>query len=609
MSRRPHRSTRGPRSFVPPPGDVPGDAIDVGPSRDEPGEPGLLKDVRRTLRESHPLGLLAMASSLLAVTDPREADPLAAARGGSTQVPDRDELITSFLEVRRPETSALLTAIAELLDDELASRRITRELAGRPHKPPRWLRRLTPVRVERAVEMVHILGDGDNILLDVVTGTDHHLAVMVYIDHNMGTLVKDAFVVPESLEVLHGHFAELTAAEPDTTFTELDLADARTRITEAIELGAITYPPFETDTWPACRPLVEWVVRHLPEGGAGYVRPEWSEEDRDALVDRFLDSDYLTVDDVDAAENLSHVFVWFACDYGPGDPLRWSQVSVEILLTDFLHRKAIMPARTLRLGPEVLRGFVRFAHADRGIRQQLTKETLASLDHYAETYLQLIGEDAPERDSKAWVVEQLLAQGLLDEGLPDEGLGFTFDEHGMPVAMGSGMRRLLVDDVGSEEALESLSTEPLPNEPLDLSDVPEDIRPRVVSIAGLVDTCCDELLDVEHRTACRRLLANVASGDPAIFRRRSRDDTAAAAIAWVIGKANDSVASYRSDLTAKELLAWFGVSGSVSQRAETMLKAIDVPTRYGVGVHLGTPKYLVSAKRERIIDLRERWRD
>ena len=567
-------------------------------------EPDLLKDVRRTLREKHPLELLAFASSLLAVTDPREADPFAEARGETPEGPDREELIASFLDVRRPETSALLTALAELIDDELATRRITRELADRPHKPPRWLRRLTPLRVERAVQMSHILGDGDNIMLDVVTGTDHHLAVLVYIDHNMGTLVKDAFVVAESLATLEGQFVDMTTDEPDTSFDELDLADARARITEAIELGAITHPPFETDTWPACRPLVEWVVRHMPEGGTGYVRPEWTEEDREALVDRFLASDFLTVDDVEAAEDLAHVFVWFACDYGPGDPLRWSQVSVEILLTDFLDRKAILPDETMQLGPEVLRGFVRFAHAERGIRRELTAETLTSLEQYAPVYLELIADDDSEaRSHKAWLLEELMTHGV-----PEEGQGFALDEDGIPLILQTGMREMLIDDVGSAEALEELSTDPLPDEPLDLSGLPEDVHERVSAIAGLVDACCDELFDVEHRTACRRFLTDVAAGDPAIFRRRSRNETAAAAIAWAVAKANDSVASPHSGLTSKSLLAWFGMTGSVSQRAEPMLRAIDAPRGYGSGVQLGSPRYLVSAQRERIIELRERWR-
>jgi hypothetical protein len=251
----------------------------------------------------------------------------------------------------------------------------------------------------------------------------------------------------------------------------------------------------------------------------------------------------------------------------------------------------------------VPRGFVRFAHAERGIRRQLTVDTLASIGRDAETYLRLIDEDSPARGGHAAIMQQLLAQGLSEEGM-----GFAFDEHGMPSLLGTGIRPSLIDDVGGEEALASLTTEPLPDEPLELSAVPEDVRERVAGIAARLDACCDELFDVEHRTACRRLLTDVAAGDPVIFRRRSRDDTAAAAIAWLIGRANDSVASPHSDLTAKTLLAWFGVTGSVSQRAEPMLRAIDAPASGGATVHLGSPRYLVSTRRAQIAELRERRR-
>ena len=39
--------------------------------------------------------------------------------------------------------------------------------------------------------------------------------------------------------------------------------------------------------------------------------------------------------------DMARWFVDFACDYGAGDPLRWSPIAVEILLGDWLPRKAI----------------------------------------------------------------------------------------------------------------------------------------------------------------------------------------------------------------------------------------------------------------------------
>ena len=54
-------------------------------------------------------------------------------------------------------------------------------------------------RCIRVREMVHVLGDGDNINIAVRFAGGAELTAVVYIDHNMGTLVKDAFVVPESM--------------------------------------------------------------------------------------------------------------------------------------------------------------------------------------------------------------------------------------------------------------------------------------------------------------------------------------------------------------------------------------------------------------------------
>lgn len=576
--------------------------IGASPAGDD-DEPDLLGDIRIALRASHPLGLLTLASTLLTVVDPRQVDPFPD-RSPTPAGPSREELLGSFLEVRLAETSALLAAIAELTDDDLERQRIRRELAGRPHKPPRWLRRLAPLRVVRALEMSHVLGDGDNVVLDVRTGTDQPMAVLVYIDHNLGTLVKDAFVVDEPLAAMEERFRELAADEPDTTFADLDLADARARITQAIELAAITYPPLESDTWPACRPLVEWVVRHLPEGGTGYERPLWSEEDRDAIVTDFLASPHAPEVPAEDARDLADVFVWFACDYGPGDPLRWSTVSVEILLTDFLARKALFPDRTLQRAPEVLAAFVRFAHDRRGIRRDLTDDTLDGIERYAPEYRrQLSGESQG--------IGPMLAELIADLGPSAEeleaGIGITYDASGRPVPIAQYMRMLLVEAVGDEDTLATLDLEPLPDEPLDLARLPSDIHDRVARVAALTDACCEDLLDIEHRTACRRLLADVAAADPRIFRRRSKDETAAAAIVWMVTKANDSLDPYHGGLTAKQLLGWFGITGSVSQRAETMLRALGLPPREDTGVRLGTPRYLTADTRAALIEMRDRF--
>jgi hypothetical protein len=76
----------------------------------------------------------------------------------------------------------------------------------------------------------------------------------------------------------------------------------------------------------------------------------------------------------------------------------------------------------------------------------------------------------------------------------------------------------------------------------------------------------------------------------------------------VICRANDSVGQHQADLSVADLLAWFGVKGSVSQRAEPLLRANGVNPHELFGtMALGTPDLLTAARRRDIIRLRDRW--
>lgn len=564
-------------------------------------EPDLLGDVRRMLGKGHPWELLCFASTLLTTVDPRCADPFARARGEAPDGPTREELVGSFLEVGCVETTALLTVLAELVPDELLARRACRELAGRDDQLPGWLEGLAPVAVDRAVEMSHPLGDGDNIMIGLRTGVGHALTTVVYVDHNLGTIVKDAFVVGEPLEAVVDDFRDASGADPDIVYADVDLAEARARVTAAVETAARTYPPLETDSWPACRPLVEWVARQLPDGGVGYVRPEWDDAARAALAERFFASAHARGYE-DEDRDLLPALLWFACDYGAGDPLRWSPVAVELLLADWLPRKVVADTAFLARAPALLRGLVRFSHAERGIRAGLTEETLAAVDRWEPTFLEAIR--APRTEASAALRE---AMGAADESCADGwlgGLGGVFgDLFGDAQLTGFRQRWLSIlrDAVGGDEALWHLDAEPLPDEAFDWPAVPDDVGEPVGEALVLVDGCCEELLDAEWRTACRRLLADVAAGDPAIFRRGSRADTAAAAVVWTVGKANDLFSARTGGLTAKEALAWFGVSASVSQRAATMQRALGVEAQPAHDVTLQSPRYLVASKRAAIM--------
>jgi Domain of unknown function (DUF6398) len=576
----------------------------------ESGEPDLMRTVRRTLQSGDPLDLLAEVSSLLTLIDERE---YGLGRRSGEPAYSLHQLVDMFLDVHRIETSAMLAVIAELAAaDDLLVARIRHELARRGDRLPEWLARLGDAEVYRAQEMVHVLGDGDNVNVAVRFAGGAELTAVVYIDHNMGTLVKDAFVLPQMLAELQA-FTRATVDDPDTAWRDLDLADARVRITDAIERAARTVPPFETDSWPACRPIVEWLARRMPEGGHGYARPEWTEPDLQRLADRFFVSPFgAPLDDAEHRELLESV-IWFGADYGPGDPLRWSPVAIEIILDDWIPRKIVADATQLSRAPDLLRAFVRFCHAERGIRAELTLDTLAAIDTYEPEYQRTIRSPRPQGPMAI-----LAAMGAVDPAGPwltgDRDLADVgFDGLEAPFDYGDRqafMLELLREAAGSEEALRALDDRPLPDDEFDWGGIVDDVEAKVADVLALCDRCCDEMLDVEYRTACRRLLARAAAGDPNVFRRRSSSATAAAAICWIVGKDNDLFSPSGGRLVVKDLMAHFGLAqGGVSQRAGTLMRAagFDPSTRLPWKLRLGSPELLVSRRRRRMIELRDEY--
>ena len=434
--------------------------------------------------------------------------------------------------------------------------------------------------------LTHFLGDGDDYLIGVTLPSGHSLSALVYVDHNLGTVVKDAFVIPESLEDLAIKVGT-TMTDPDQSLTRTDPAAARAQVESAIEHGARLYPPLESESWPACRPLVEWMVRMLPAGGAAPDRKEWTPEETDAVVTDFFGSPYGAPIDGPAERGLLDSVLWFSTSYADrrSVPLEFGdrRTPAGRLGPAQDHGR---PAYLTKL-PDLLRAYIRYCHDRQGIRADLTADTLAAVDLYEPEYQRAIRTDRLQGPAA-------LLAGMFPTG-DDE-------DPTVPEIMLESLDRT----VGGRIQLMSLDADPLPDEDFEWSGVPDDIAPVVRQVLDLCDGCADQLFEVEHRTAMRRFLSRSAVGDPAIFRRKASPARAAAAVAWVIGRANDSV---RNDgLTVQELLGHFGVSGSVSQRAEPLLRAngVDPHRLYGT-MNLGAPDLLTSTRRAAIIADRDRY--
>ena len=290
------------------------------------------------------------------------------------------------------------------------------------------------------------------------------------------------------------------------------------------------------------------------------------------MADDFFGSSFgAHLDHADERSLLGSV-LWFGTDYGPGDPLRWSPVNVEMLLADWFPRKIVAEAAYLAKLPQLLRAFIRCCHHRQGIRSELSGETLAAVDEWEPEYQRVIPSTRPQGPAP-------LLAGMLPAATDEEEL--TVAE-----VMLEGLDR----KVGGRFQVQSLDDAPLPDEQFEWAAIAQDIRPLVREMLDACDQCADEILDVEHRTAMRRFLSRAAAGDPAAFRRKVSPTRGAAAVAWVICRANDTVGTSWSALSVQELLGRFGVKGSVAQRAEPLLRAngVDPHRLYGT-MELGRP--------------------
>jgi hypothetical protein len=323
-----------------------------------------LSDLIRGSLAKHPAELLGVASLIIRVA---KTGPLR----GETYL---DEVLTGLVGVRNRETTALLTVIAELLvDDPVAQRRCRRELAQRDEPLPAWITALPEIDVYRVVRRTHVLGDVDELVIG--TRLDgRELAVAVRIDHNRLSGITDAAALPESIDKA---LVRVAATSSDTNVVEMTPSDARAWIEEALSVPAL--PP-ETETWPLYRALVQWLVARLPEGGEHRCASMDWQATQELCGDFFASSSAAPFTDAGHRELLLELF-----ETGSGDPLRWSPERVEYAIRAPYYDERV-PLEVALDAPDLLRAFIPYAHAQSGIRDELTARAIAAVDALRSSY-------------------------------------------------------------------------------------------------------------------------------------------------------------------------------------------------------------------------------
>ena len=506
-----------------------------------------MREIRRALESDQPIDLLALMSALLVVFDP-DAAP------GRTSVDGLDAFLESLMAVDTRETTAVLHVLAAFLTDEMSVRRLRRRLSARRQPMPGWIASLAQVRITQTSTITDPFGDVEQLWAEVAWPSGETLSAAAMISRIEGGLLVDGLALPATL----AEVVEQLRAVPETdglTVRPTDPADVRAKVEAAIANAAHVWPQVESDTWPAAKALLQWVLRLLPEGGSDYGTTEWNERRTRELVRRYRGSAEAshTLDEDDIVETL----VDFA-GYSDREPLRWSPAKVEMLLTSWVPRKLLADRQYLTQIPTVLRGYIRYCGRVTGQSGALVSEVLAAVDALEPEYLgNLPGSGhrgGGRRAADGWLGDQ-------DDHLRD-------DETLPQFAL-----RLLTRAVGGDEALRTLDTLPLPDEPFVWDAIPDDVTTPVAQVLDLLDQFADERAGVEYRTALRRYLALVAASDPRIFRRKASASTAAAAVVMAVAHAN-ARAGERRWISDVDIARHFGLAAAPTSRESTMVKAL-----------------------------------
>ena len=128
-------------------------------------------------------------------------------------------------------------------------------------------------------------------------------------------------MIAEDLEDVLAKMGEVMV-DADQELVEADPAQSRSILTAAIDGGAMMYPPLVTDSWPGCRPLVEWLVRSMPTGGEVPERRNWTDDEQARIQEDFFASSVRSearprLTSADAWRSI----VWFGTDWGTWRPV------------------------------------------------------------------------------------------------------------------------------------------------------------------------------------------------------------------------------------------------------------------------------------------------
>jgi hypothetical protein len=254
---------------------------------------------------------------------------------------------------------------------------------------PAWVSQLDAAQPAAPWSMSHILGDDQNIFVGVSFGDGLDATIVVYVDHLIGSAVKEVTLTPEPVGDVVDRFIESMDAD-EASFQELDPADTRALLEAAIQASTVLPVEHQTENWPRFRPLLAWLLALLPEGGTAPPRAPSQYTLEGEAIDEFL---------ADAGpkftpseEGFADLLIDFKTRTGNRDVMLWSPVSVDVALSHSLIGQVQNLDDNYERLPDVLRALIRWSHKQASVPERLTTVTLEAVDEFEDQFLSSIAK-------------------------------------------------------------------------------------------------------------------------------------------------------------------------------------------------------------------------
>lgn len=232
------------------------------PEPDDDTLHGLLPLFSQALATGRPLDVLGLTSAALAIlTFPNGEEP-----GPDPLLRERvvEELVGQAVDVGTSEALSLAVAVTALVPDDTLRRRLGASLDGAETEVPPWLARLDDARLETTTVVRDLFDDDEWLLAGVRLADGTRFSFRVEIDHAADGALADGSLMPATAEEVRDQLGAGPGAD-DVAVTDLTPAELSARYTEALTAAEARGGTAPTETWPGCRPLVEWALRR-PEG-------------------------------------------------------------------------------------------------------------------------------------------------------------------------------------------------------------------------------------------------------------------------------------------------------------------------------------------------------